>query len=306
MLIIKLYGKRTSGYSFVKKHIIDFLIFNNLSFDLIEYNNVIDFIDDQINSIPCVIINNGPKIEVSKQESIKKAIQLIYHAIVDNVGINHIRKIIIPFDYSKASLNAFHQSKNVLLSNHYSIYLLFMPDQTISNEDACNADRFYSNEMMREISEKLEDDYIGNIANITPIFSSALTRCQWPAIFDLKSEEKESIVLYNYNSQLISFNNEVIDAILKSKQKILLIFDSSNLDHEKGIKFLLNSLPKAKVLEPAFASKYAVSNFPSEVDLMISEPMFTILDRSSFMHSSASKIALLKKCLKNETPLLII
>ncbi len=306
MLDIKLYGKRTSSYGFLKKHLTDFLHFNNLTFDLVEYNNVNDFINDQVNSIPCVVINDSIKVEVSKQENIKKAILLLYHIIVDHVGLHKVRKIIIPFDFSKASLNAIHQSKIFLLSNHYAILLLVATNEYSTDPEVHESSYLHTKKRIKELSEKLEDDYVGDVSYITPIYSKILSKDHWFGISETKALHQEDIILHNCDSELFSFDDTIIKSLLHSELVVLLIYNSTNLDKEKGISSIVRNYTFSHNLEYNTSEPNNKIHFPSKVDTLLDEPSFAILSRSSYESSDDSKIELVKRCLKNEVPLIII
>jgi hypothetical protein len=303
MLNIKLYGKRTSGYSFVKEHLTEFLLFNNLEYDIVEINNVTDFIDDHINSIPCVTINDSFKIEVSKQESIKKAILQLYHGIIDIVGINSVKKIIIPFDYSKASINAFQQTKSFLKTNHCVIQLAFLPSLTINDEDACKIERIYTEEKMKSICEKLENDYIGDVANITPIYSQAVGRCQWPELFKNNSNVEGDIILYNFDSQLIPLDRVSLQNIFNGHKDTLIIYNTTKVSELKGVANWMQFGQKQLVEVTSDRSSYG--HFSSAVDSLSDEPPIATFSKISTTLTFET-MAYFDECLQNKIPMLIL
>lgn len=304
MLNIKLYGKRTSGYSFVKEHLTEFLLFNNLDYELTEINNVSDFINDHINSIPYVTINDTIKVEVSKQESIKKAILLLYHSIIDTVGISCIKKIIIPFDYSKASINAFQQTKAFIKTNHYTIQLAFMANLSIKDDEACKIEKIYTADKMKSICEKLEDDYIGDVANITPIYSQAISRCHWPELFKNNCSIEGDIVLYNFDSQLIPIDRKGIENIFNAHKDTLIIFNNTQLNELKSVADWMKFGYKELVEVSNENASY--EHFPSYVDNLSNEPPIVTFSKTSNTSLSFETMAHFDECIQNKIPMLIL
>ncbi|MBP9194351.1 MAG: universal stress protein [Saprospiraceae bacterium] len=173
MVELKLYGTGTSGYQFLKKSLVDYLVFNQLEYRIEEINDVARFISDNINSVPSVAINGDQPIELSKEGDFKMGIIKLYHRIAALYGKDQMRKILVPTDFSSSASTALHFAKIFCRQKYYSLDLLHVHHPSYIEVAKHPYDEDHSLEAKTELLEKTakaaEVDFVGDLLGSTPI-----------------------------------------------------------------------------------------------------------------------------------------
>ena len=103
---IKVYGTVTSGHQFVMSIISDLLLKAKIDYTISEINDISQFIEKGIDSIPAIQMNNEPIISLKSNESFSKALRCAANMILSSKNYGAMVKYIIPVDFSENSLNA--------------------------------------------------------------------------------------------------------------------------------------------------------------------------------------------------------
>lgn len=198
MLKIKIYGTESPSYQLVKTKLKTFLDNANISYELQEVIRIPEIMEDNIASVPAVKVNddllfeikpNG-KFNVSLRETIQGILQL------QNYGI--MTKIIVPTDFSEASLNAYNFAHRLAkkLSGVIKLTHIYYPTATDVNQFVVVNDEVEKihKEKLEEYVRSFNQDWIGNFVEEPMV--EGVFKVGFP-VMELKemSKEKDTILV---------------------------------------------------------------------------------------------------------------
>lgn len=121
---IIIYGASTSRYEYLKYKLESFIEENDLDVELKEVKEVSRLIEDKIESIPTLRINSHVNLVYNHQEGIEEFFETAKSAIISEMGMDKLNRILVPIDFSETSLNAFKYAKDMAAKGGAFIDLL--------------------------------------------------------------------------------------------------------------------------------------------------------------------------------------
>jgi hypothetical protein len=224
MLSLQLYGTHTHGYEFIKKSIHDYLSFHGIENNIIEIDNIAQFIKDEISSVPSVRIGNEQPFEINESGNLHFAIKQIYRQFVKQLEIKSMRNILCFFDYSVESIQIVNWLKHYYSNSYYTLYLFdineyhlykFKNDHTLLDSISKNFEQSFVGDLWCNLVIKgLPIEYINNEVNID-------------------YEDYERIIIPYTKNTIPYFYNKSEAKILETHQMI-----SCDTFKDKAIKFV--------------------------------------------------------------------
>ncbi|MBK8628601.1 MAG: universal stress protein [Saprospiraceae bacterium] len=208
MLDIKIYGTETPSYQLAKSKLTDILNDAGIEYHLEEVTKITDIIHDNIKSVPAVKVNEEILFEIKPNghynSSLREAIQSILK--INNYG--NMVKIIVPTDFSEASLNAYNFANNlakelagiVLLTHVYYPTSTDVNQFVVINEEAEKIHRDKLNKLVQSVNQ----DWLGNF--VTEPMIEGVFRVGFPKLeLSEMSQEKDTILVMGTTGEGDSF-----------------------------------------------------------------------------------------------------
>ena len=168
MLKIKYYGTHTSTYLYIKKVIHNFLQFHNINIYFSEVSEVSVFIEEGIQSVPTLVINDAYKFEFNESDNLYKTIKLLLHKIIEIVGEDSFKKVMVATDFSIRSIAALYFTKSFFKNSFYAIDIINVEktDGSISLTPSGMSNSFSeSYNYLEEMTAEFENEFIGDFSN---------------------------------------------------------------------------------------------------------------------------------------------
>ena len=106
MIKLRLYGQPTSTYEYAKMRVLQEVQKAGVDYELTEINDVNDFIDEGIKSVPTFKVNGSLEINYTKNSDLDKFVRSTVESILKHEDYGKMTKIVVPIDFSKSSENA--------------------------------------------------------------------------------------------------------------------------------------------------------------------------------------------------------
>ena len=106
MIHLRLYGQPNSKYEYIKKSIKDKARGSDTPLKIEEICDVESFIEDNIHTIPTVVINDQTRIEYRTHEDMEAFLNELSQLMAAEDSYDHLLKCIVPVDFSLGSLKA--------------------------------------------------------------------------------------------------------------------------------------------------------------------------------------------------------
>lgn len=114
MLDIKVYGTGTSGHQMVVSTLKQYLNQANIQYSLKEICDVNTFLDQKIQSVPAIRINSQPVYYINHNGGFNLSLKRAIVEILKIYNFGDLRKVIVPFNFRDASVNAYYYCKRFL------------------------------------------------------------------------------------------------------------------------------------------------------------------------------------------------
>lgn len=106
MIKLKLYGQPTSTYEYAKMRVLEEVKKAGVQYELVEINDVNDFINEGIKSVPTFKVNGSLEINYTKNSDLDDFVRSTVESILKHEDYGTMTKIVVPIDFSKSSENA--------------------------------------------------------------------------------------------------------------------------------------------------------------------------------------------------------
>ncbi len=123
---IKIYGTGTSGHQMVYVTLQRYLEKAEIQFQIEEINNVDEFLRLKIESIPAILVDNSVIYTIRQNEGFNFSLRKALFHILKEKDFGRLTKVVIPFDFSDASLNTFYFCQRLLTGNMAVLQLINM------------------------------------------------------------------------------------------------------------------------------------------------------------------------------------
>lgn len=245
MLKIKIYGTESPSYQLAKTKLVAFLNHAKISYDLQEVTKIHEIMEDNIVSVPAVKVNDELLFEVKPNgnynASLREAIQNILR--LQNYGM--MTKIVVPTDFSEASLNAYNFAHRLAkkLSGVIKLTHIYYPTSTDVNQFVVINDDVeqIQKDLLNEYVNSFNQDWIGNFVE-EPLVEGVF-KVGFP-VMELKdmSKEKDTILVMGTTGEGGAFKKIFgsisMDMIEKSHCPLFLVPPDAGVSNISKITFL--------------------------------------------------------------------
>ena len=171
MIKLKIFGKPSSTYEYMKAFIAKTAIQASLPLEVEEITDTQEFIDMQIMSIPAYSLNG--KIEERGNKNINQFLRQLRKEILKKGNYGNMKKITVPIDFSETSDNTISYALN-LSKNYNSVVKLmhaYHPSPIIDEGTYVNPEiqTIYQNKLLK-FTESLNQKWVGD--DDSPIIDS--------------------------------------------------------------------------------------------------------------------------------------
>ena len=198
---IKLFGKPSYSYEYLKSTIEDIKIMADLNIELTEVQDISEFIKEEINHIPAIKINGDTR--VFKNRSIQTFSKKVTSWILDKMGHGSLRKLIVPIDYSTTSENALAYAKSlskdqgqfIELTHCYSPKVVGLTDKAevdFKNEK-------YEEQRFQEYHEGVNLSWIGESNKDIPMDAQFLIGFPSDRLIEVSKDDNNNLIVMGSN-----------------------------------------------------------------------------------------------------------
>ncbi|MCZ2100643.1 MAG: universal stress protein [Chitinophagales bacterium] len=249
MLKIKIYGTESPSYQLVKTKLKSFMDNASIVYDLQEVTKISEIMEDNIVSVPAVKVNDDLLFEIkpngSYNASLREAIQSILR--LQNYGT--MTKIIVPTDFSEASLNAYNFAHRLAkhLPGVIKLTHVYYPTSADVNQIVVVNDEVEKihREKLEEYVKSFNQDWIGNFVEEPMV--EGIFRVGFP-VMELKelSKEKDTVLVMGTTGEGGAFKKVFgsisLDMIEKSNCPLFLIPPDAGASQINKVTFLSEDL----------------------------------------------------------------
>lgn len=249
MLDIKIYGTATPSYQLAKSKLTEILNDAGIGYKIEEVTKITEIIHDDIKSVPAVKVNNELLFEIKPNghynSTLREAIQNILK--INNYG--KMLKIIVPTDFSEASLNAYNFA-NHLAKELTGVILLthvYYPTSTDINQFAVMDEEVEKihREKLDNLVKSFNQDWLGSFVTeplIEGVFKVGFPRMELSEL----SKEKDTILVMGTTGEGDAFKKVFgslsLDMIDNSHCPLFLVPPDSGFTDVKEITYLSEDL----------------------------------------------------------------
>lgn len=255
---IKIYGTGTSGHQLVRQKIKEFLNHAGISYILEDIGDVSKFIRDNVYSVPAIKIDNETLYEIKPNGSFNESLRQAIQSILRKSKYGNMIKIIVPTDFSEASLNAYNFARGLAKSLKGVIYLthVYFPTSAQLNELT------YTDADMEVKSRKKLDDLVKSVNQdwIGEFVKEPMVEARFEVGFPVKelvqmSEEPNTIMVMGSTGEGDQFKK---------------IFGSLSLDLLRSAKCPLYLIPKDLKYQATSNILFCSENLKEDANAIIS------------------------------------
>lgn len=169
MLDIKIYGTGTPGYQLAKSKLVDFLHHADMDFEMHEITKISDIIHDNISSVPAVKVNDDFLYEMKPNGNYNKSLREAIQSILKMDNYGKMVKIIVPTDFSEASMNAYNFAHHLAkeLTGVIKLAHIYYPTSADVNQMVIMADgaEKIHQDRLDKLVQSLNQDWIGSFVS---------------------------------------------------------------------------------------------------------------------------------------------
>jgi len=255
---IKIYGTGTSGHQLVKQKVKEILSDAGITYILEDISDVSKFIRDNVYSVPAIKINNDTIYEIKPNGNFNVSLRKAIQSILQKAKYGNMVKIIVPTDFSEASLNAYNFARGLAKSLNGVIFLthVYFPTSAQLNElTYTDADlEAKSRKKLEDLVKSLNQDWIGEFVK------EPLVEARFKVGFPVKelvqiSEEPNTIMVMGSTGEGDQFKK---------------IFGSLSLDLLKSARCPLYLIPKELKYQETNHILFCSENLKEDANAIIS------------------------------------
>ncbi len=251
MLNIKIYGTNSPSYQLVKTKLKAFLDSASINYELQEVTKIAEIMEDNIVSVPAVKVNDELLFEIKQNGNYNSSLRETIQSILKLQNYGNMIKIIVPTDFSEASLNAYSFAHRLAknLPGVIKLTHIYYPSATDVNQFVVVND-----EVEKIRKEKLEDyvksfnqDWIGNF--VAEPMVEGIFRVGFP-VMELQelSKEDDTILVMGTTGEGGAikkvFGSISLDMIEKSNCPLFLIPPDAGTSKINKVTFLSEDINK--------------------------------------------------------------
>lgn len=113
MIRIKIYGPITSSYEYAKLLLLKYSQKMGLSIEIEEINEIDRFINEKVSSVPAISIDHSNPYYLKDFPDPGQFVKKIIEKILQLSNYGNMKRIIVPIDFSEASMNALNYAANI-------------------------------------------------------------------------------------------------------------------------------------------------------------------------------------------------
>ena len=144
---IKIFGTNSSKYQYFKYELNKQLKRSGIEVPVIEINDVDLIIEEKIEAIPTLRINEHIDLVCREKDNVNEFLREAFKVILKEYNYGNMKKILVPMDFSDASINAFYYAKQVATRINGAIVLAHYFHPTLAHS---------STNYVEEIEKKFE------------------------------------------------------------------------------------------------------------------------------------------------------
>ncbi len=243
---IEVFGTKSSTYELVKDLIEKVLNKADITYELVEVTEMDQLIKDDIESVPAVRINNGETFYIGKNGDFNKSLRSTINYILSNKNFGSLPKILLPIDFSEASMNAMFYGHRLAtdLSRVTIILHAYLPKiSTLEPQDIYEEQYGAEKEKFEVIVNELDKDWNSDMLKVP--FVEGVYKSGFPldVISETVDDKNISMVVLGTTGENHDILNRIfgsvsLDLLYKSKQPVLAVPLEAKY---KGIKNILMS-----------------------------------------------------------------
>ena len=199
MVNLKLYGKPSSVYEYVKMMMIKQAEKAELELDIEEINDLDTLIKEEIVSIPTIKVNNHIDMRYNKDMDINMFVRKLNNRILKEENYGTMKKILVPIDFSETSENAcaFAIGLSKDLNGVIKVVHSYIP-KALNMEGAVYIDPEIENlrrEQLGSFVDKLNNSWIGDTATSPLIEKEFITGFAGKEIPELAAKDGQCMIV---------------------------------------------------------------------------------------------------------------
>lgn len=199
MIDLKIYGTGTPGQQLAKAKLISTLQKAHIDFKLTEVNDISDFINDKVVSVPAIRVNNSDIYEIKPNGQYTQSLRDTIQSILRMEGYGSLPQFIVPTDFSEPSMNAYNFANKlakqmggiIKLTHVYYPTSVDVNQYTIMDNEVENIHK----DRLDAYAKSLNQDWLGNFV-IEPFIESEF-KVGFPKleIIDMSKVENSAVVM---------------------------------------------------------------------------------------------------------------
>ena len=228
-LEVKLYGKETCSFQYLKHLILAIQERIPLHFQIAEISDIEEIITDGIEHIPSISINGAVfSFDANEHLSIESFAKKAITQLFNDTNYGNMKKILVPTDFSDCSINAFRYAKLMASSLEAMIELVHIDHPSpVAIEGALVASYYLEDEKRKKLNAlaKTLTDNIGNEVMDTPIKNSYIQGLACDNLIEMSNSADVIVMGTHGKSKLLTqlLGSVSRTLVRKAKCPILLI-----------------------------------------------------------------------------------
>jgi len=240
---VKLFGKPSYSYEYLKSTIEDVIKMANLDIELNEVQETSEFIKEELNQIPAIKFNG--EVKVFKNNSIKKFSKNVTQWILKKMDYGSLRKLIVPIDYSETSENALAYAKSLSEKQNQFLELThcYTPKVVGLNEQAIVdfKEEKFERENFKEYAASINQSWNGKDADEHLLDSQFLIGFPSDRLVQISREDAQNLIVIGSNGKAgiekRVFGSVTTNVATKSECPVLIVPPESNYKEIKNILY---------------------------------------------------------------------
>ncbi|MEZ4912068.1 MAG: universal stress protein [Saprospiraceae bacterium] len=175
MIDIKIYGTGTPGQQLAKAKLVSVLQKAHIDFNVTEVNDISDFINDKVVSVPAIRVNNEDIYEIKPNGQYTQSLRDTIQSILRMESYGDLPQFIVPTDFSEPSMNAYNFANRLAKQMGGIIKLthVYYPTSVDVNQYTIldNEVESIHKDRLDAYSKSLNQDWLGNFV-IEPFIES--------------------------------------------------------------------------------------------------------------------------------------
>lgn len=166
MLDIKFYGTETPSSQLAKSKIKDYLERASIDFRIQEIVDVNVFIQQNIDSVPSLMVNDQHYFKIEKDEKFNASLRSVIRALMKLENYGRAPKIYVPTDFSETSINAYSYAHHLAKDIHGIILLthIYLPFVAEVNQEVGFDQNLEEEHLMKlkQLTDVVNKDWLGS------------------------------------------------------------------------------------------------------------------------------------------------